>query len=494
MAVYFLRARHISRGKGSRVTRAAAYRAGERILDQRTSETHDYSYRRDIPYKEVVLPVDLAGRPDMAWTQDRSTLWNAAEHAGLRRNSRLAREWLVFIPQELNPAQRAQLVRTFASELADKYRCAVDACIHEPRPGADSRNHHAHLLMTTRVVTPEGLGRRTTLELGGRERRQAGLGPTRDEYLLLRERWAQVTNEALRQAGLTARVDHRSLERQGVGRAPVSDIPEKVFYAERRSGAGTAAGDAIRARHRERFEARLHSEGELARVRERQKTELRREAAEHFARRRAEPKRIRWNQLTREERNAYRRKQYEARRAVEKSDPVLEAKRRESRRLEAQRRQQNNPDSVRAARQRWRHAHIDEVNRKQREYRHARADEINRKRREQRQALTERSRSESSESTPEQSAKNWLKHLERHGPGPSAEQSAKNWLAYLESHGPGPTAEESARAWLGYLEREAAADRSPSTPASADEHGRARSSDGVQPDNPAPDRDHDFGL
>ena len=82
MAVYFLRAQHISRGKGGRVTYAAAYRAGERILDTRTSETHDYSHRLDIPYKEVVLPADLAGRPDMAWTQDRSTLWNAAEHAG----------------------------------------------------------------------------------------------------------------------------------------------------------------------------------------------------------------------------------------------------------------------------------------------------------------------------------------------------------------------------------------------------------------------------
>jgi MobA/MobL family len=472
MAVYFLRARHISRGKGGRVTRAAAYRAGERILDLRTSETHDFSDRRDIPYKEVVLPADLTGRPDMAWTQDRSTLWNAAEHAGLRRNSRLAREWLVFIPPELTPAQRAQLVRTFASELAEKYRCAVDACIHEPRPGADSRNHHAHLLMTTREVTPEGLGRRTTLELGGRERRQAGLGTTRDEYLLLRERWARVTNEALRRAGLTARVDHRSLESQGVGRAPVPSIPEKVFYAERRAGEGTAAGDAIRARHRERLEARLHSAGDLARVRERQKAELRREAAEHFARRRAEPKRIRWNQLTREERNAHRRKQYEARRAVEKSDPVLEAKRRESRRLEAQRRQQNNPESVREARRRWFHAHADEINRKQRAYRHAHVDEINRKRREYRQARAERSRSKSSESTAEQAAKNWLKHLERDGPG--------------------PTAEESARAWLGYLEREASADRSQSTPASGNEHGRARSSDGVQPDSP--DRDHDFGL
>lgn len=141
MAVYFLRSKHISRGKGARATRAAAYRAGERIHDERTSEVYDYSDRRDVAYKEVVLPTDLTDRADMAWTRDRSILWNAAEHAGLRCNSRVAREWLVLLPPELTAAQRTQLVRTFAKDLADKYRCAVDATVHEPRPGADSRNH-----------------------------------------------------------------------------------------------------------------------------------------------------------------------------------------------------------------------------------------------------------------------------------------------------------------------------------------------------------------
>lgn len=188
MASYFLRSKHISRGKGARVTRAAAYRAGERIRDERTSEVYDYSDRNDVACKEVVVPSDLAGRDDMSWTQDRATLWNAAEHAGARRNSRLAREFLVLLPPELNPAQRVSLVRGFSQELADKYRCAVDMTVHTPRPGADARNHHAHLLMTVREVTPDGMGPRTALELGGRERHARGLGPTRAEYLDLRKR------------------------------------------------------------------------------------------------------------------------------------------------------------------------------------------------------------------------------------------------------------------------------------------------------------------
>jgi hypothetical protein len=142
MAAYFLRCEHISRKNGSQVTQAAAYRAGERIRDERTGEIYDYSDRSDVVYKEVVLPAELSGRDDIAWTQDRSILWNAAEHAGRRRDSRLAREWLVLLPPELTAQQRTQLVRTFATELADKYRCAIDVCIHLPRPGADSRNHN----------------------------------------------------------------------------------------------------------------------------------------------------------------------------------------------------------------------------------------------------------------------------------------------------------------------------------------------------------------
>ncbi len=321
MAVYFLRTKHVSRGKGARVTRAAAYRAGERITDERTGEVHNYSDRRDVAYKEVVLPEDLAGRADMAWTQDRSTLWNAAEHAGRRRNSRLARELLVLLPPELSPTQRSTLVRTFAQELANKYRGAVDVCTHEPRPGADSRNHHAHLLMTVREVAPDGLGPRTSLEWNGRERRRVGLGSSRDEYLLLRERWAEVTNAALRQAGLTARVDHRSLARQGIDREPTPTMPEKVFYAERKARGPTDAGDAIRARHRERLEARQISSTELSRVIEKQKSELKERAREEFKRRESEPKHIRWNALTRDERNAHRRERYEARRVLERQDP-----------------------------------------------------------------------------------------------------------------------------------------------------------------------------
>jgi ATP-dependent exoDNAse (exonuclease V) alpha subunit len=143
MAKYFLLIRSLSRGKGARATRSAAYRAGETIRDQRSGQVYNFSDRTDVVHKEIVLPSQWADSADVSWALDRSTLWNAAEHSGLQRNSRVAREVLVILPPELTPTQRTNLVRTFSRELADKYRNAVDVTIHPPRPGADERHHRA---------------------------------------------------------------------------------------------------------------------------------------------------------------------------------------------------------------------------------------------------------------------------------------------------------------------------------------------------------------
>jgi MobA/MobL family len=280
MAKFFLLIRPLSRGRGTRATRAAAYRAGEMIRDERSGRVYDFSDRGDVAYKEIVLPSQVAGSADASWARDRATLWNAAEHAGHRRNSRVAREVLVFLPPELTPTRRTNLVRSFAQALTDKYRNAVDVTIHPPRPGADERHHHAHLLMTTREVTAHGLGPRTAIELGGKERQARGLGPARNEYFWVREQWAQITNEALREAGLAERIDHRSLKDQGLDREPIPVIPQKIYYAEKRSGRSTQAGDDIRARYRERVEARLKGPDELARVLEKQREEARQRAVE----------------------------------------------------------------------------------------------------------------------------------------------------------------------------------------------------------------------
>ena len=441
MAVYFLRSKHISRSNGSRVTRAAAYRAGERIRNEGTSEVFDYSSRRDIAYKEIVLPADLADRADMAWAKDRGVLWNAAEHAGRRCNSRLAREWLVFLPLELTADRRHQLVQGFARELADRYRAAVDICVHQPRTGADPRNHHAHLLMSTREVTPDGLGARTKLEVSGRERHLKGIsGSSRDEYLAIRARWGELTNQALECAGLSQRIDHRSLKAQGIDREPTLTIPEKVWYAER-TGRFSEAGNEIRSRHRERIEARKLGTQALTRVIEKQRDELKSQLELEKAG--GQAKKTPFGSLTREERNAYRREYYRKCREREAKNPSAAEARRAAGRRSYHLQMQKNPEAIRKARSRYRAENADEMNRKQREYRRKNADSLNQKRREQRKARS----IEFQRSTDARAAS-------ARGDGPKA--AATRWKDYRAKQGPMGTAAESAQRWKKFrLEQKA---------------------------------------
>lgn len=257
MAVYFINLRTFGRSGGSSAPGAAAYRAGERIRDDRTGRIHDHTDRRDVMYKEILVPRQFADS-DMEWAKNRELLWNAAEEAETRKNARVAREYLVALPVELTALQRTALARGFSQDLSDRYRFAVDLTIHAPRdyPGSDPRNFHAHLLATTREVTTSGLSNKTTLEMNDAARRQVGLDPSITEFFHIRERWATATNEALAQAHVAVRVDHRSLEAQGIDREPRLHIPKIAFEMERQ-GYRSVVAERLREQYESRARARL---------------------------------------------------------------------------------------------------------------------------------------------------------------------------------------------------------------------------------------------
>jgi ATP-dependent exoDNAse (exonuclease V) alpha subunit len=284
VAVYFLNIKTFGRSGGSSAVSAAAYRAGERIKDERTGRTYDHTERRDVIHKEIILPADFASDA-VSWARDRTSLWNLAESAEARVNARVAREYLVALPAEMSPDQRLGLVRGFSQELSDRYRFAVDVAIHEPRqfPGSDPRNFHAHLLATTREVGIEGLGAKTTLEWNDARRREIGLPPAINELLHVREHWANATNEALRHANLTARVDHRSLQQQGIDREPRPHIPRAVFEMERH-GYRTAVGDRLREEYEARVATRRVTSAERQPAAAKSAEDLRREARENWLR------------------------------------------------------------------------------------------------------------------------------------------------------------------------------------------------------------------
>ena len=202
MAIYHCSIKTVSRAKGRSAPAAAAYRAGVELEEKRTGEVHDFTRKRGVLHTELVFPAGV--------TMSRSELWNAAEFAETRKNSTVAREYEVALPDELSATGQQRLARDFASEIAWKYGVAADVCIHEPDPRGDQRNRHAHILTTTRVVTANGFGPKTR----SLDERTSG------QVEWIRQRWAEMCNEALEREQRPERVSHLSLLDQGLTREP----------------------------------------------------------------------------------------------------------------------------------------------------------------------------------------------------------------------------------------------------------------------------------
>ena len=221
VAIFHLSVKTISRSAGRSSTAAAAYRAGVEITDERTGEIHDYRRKAGVESAELFLP---DGAPE--WATDRAKLWNAAEQSEKRKNSTVAREFEVALPSELSADQRRKLAHDFARELVKRHGFAVDVAIHAPGKEGDTRNHHAHILCTTRKLTAEGFTEKT------RELDDRATGA--QEVTHWREQWAGLTNAALERAGHAVRVDHRSLEMQGIDREPAIHLGPSATAIERR--------------------------------------------------------------------------------------------------------------------------------------------------------------------------------------------------------------------------------------------------------------------
>ncbi len=187
----------ISRSQGRSATAAIAYRVAERIEDRRTGLVFDYAARGGVDHTEILAP-DHA--PD--WVRDRSELWNRVEESETRKNSQVAREVRVALPAELTHDERVDLVRDFVCEQFVDRGMVADIALHAPGREGDERNHHAHILLTTREIDAEGF---TT------KNRDWNKVELLEGW---REAWARDSNAALERAGIEDRVDHRTLVAQ----------------------------------------------------------------------------------------------------------------------------------------------------------------------------------------------------------------------------------------------------------------------------------------
>ena len=256
MAIYHFSAKMISRSTGRSAVAAAAYRTAERIEDHRQGLEHDYSNRTGVLHTEILAP---DGTPEAL--RDRAMLWNAVEQVERRKDAQLAREVTVALPHELTDAQRTSLVRSFVQSAFVDRGMIADVALHAPGREGDERNHHAHIMLTTRSIGADGFE--------GKDR------SWNSKELLAdwRESWADHANAYLREIEVEREIDHRSLEAQReekldlkeqalergddraaheleieaveLDRDPLPDIGWKAWGMERR-GIQTTAGDLWR--------------------------------------------------------------------------------------------------------------------------------------------------------------------------------------------------------------------------------------------------------
>ena len=230
MAIYHCSTKTVNRSSGRSSVAAAAYRAGNEIKDQRTGLNHDFTRKEGVVYSEIISNLDIEIK--------RAELWNLSEEKENRKDARTAREWVIALPDELNPEQRTLLAKDFAQSLVDRYNVVADLAIHEPSKGGSDKNHHAHILLTTRQAQLDQdyqltLTTKTVIELSNTKRKALGMTTSQEEIKEIRAAWADLANKALEQAGYQDRIDHRSYVDQGKDLQPTIHEGSKVTQLRR---------------------------------------------------------------------------------------------------------------------------------------------------------------------------------------------------------------------------------------------------------------------
>jgi len=143
MAIYHCSIKIIKRNEGRSAVAAAAYRSGEKLLNEWDGMTHDYTKKRGVVYTEILLPSHAP--PDFS---DRSTLWNSVEEIEKSRDAQLAREIEIALPVELERQERINLVRAYVRDNFIAAGMCADFAVHDK----DDGNPHAHIMLTMRPL------------------------------------------------------------------------------------------------------------------------------------------------------------------------------------------------------------------------------------------------------------------------------------------------------------------------------------------------------
>lgn len=147
MAIFHLEAKVVSRGAGRSAVAAAAYMSGSQIMNEYDGVQHDYTRKQGLVWQQVFLPEYAPAE----WA-DRAVLWNAVEENEKTKDSRLAREFVVALPIEMEKDSWITLLTEYIQENFVSDGMCADAAIHD----TDGHNPHAHIMLTVRPLAENG--------------------------------------------------------------------------------------------------------------------------------------------------------------------------------------------------------------------------------------------------------------------------------------------------------------------------------------------------
>lgn len=207
MAIFHFSAKVIGRSSGRSSVAAAAYRAGERLHDERIDRDHDFTSKAGVVHSEVLLPEGAS--PELA---DRAKLWNAVEKAEKRKDAQLAREVEFALPRELSQEDAIELAREFVEAEFVAEGMIADLNVHWDIGKDGQAKPHTHVMLTMREVVGDKFGAKV---------REWNRSELIEQW---RERWAEHVNLALAERDIDARIDHSSLAGQGIALEPQDKI------------------------------------------------------------------------------------------------------------------------------------------------------------------------------------------------------------------------------------------------------------------------------
>ena len=217
--------------------------------------THDFTHKGGVVHSEILLPSNAP-----AEYADRSSLWNAVEAVEKSRNSQLAREIEIALPNELSQSECIALTHEFVQKTFVNEGMCADICIHDPN--REQKNNHAHIMLTMRPLNEDGTwGDKQRKEyvfdkngnkIYDKKKRnykchtvQTTEWNSREKAEEWRKAWADYINDSLVQRNITDTVDHRSYARQGKLVKPTIHMGVAATQMEQK-GKRTIKGDTNR--------------------------------------------------------------------------------------------------------------------------------------------------------------------------------------------------------------------------------------------------------